>query len=239
MKKCACCGHCSTGELYEPLSEYFIHMYEKYHVSHIFEFLNVKQYTCKYCKTSDRGRMICAFLKMSKLPSAKIGTRLLHIAPEKGVEGWIRQNCPNVLYESTDLFATNVTFQSDIQNMISIKDNTYDYFICSHVLEHVQDDQKAMKELFRILKPEGIGIILVPISIGLTEVDEEWGLSEAENWKRFAQYDHCRIYSRNGLIERLQKNGFYVNIIDKSVLGEDIFNENSFVETSTLYVVKK
>ncbi len=75
----------------------------------------------------------------------------------------------------------NVTFKSDIQNMSIVNDNTYDIVICSHVLEHVKDDQKAMSELERIINDTGKVVFLVPIDLKRTEIDEEWGLSESEN----------------------------------------------------------
>lgn len=240
VRKCACCERTGDIGLFEPLPNYYKEMRSKYHtVEGKGEFLNEEEYTCKYCFTSDRGRMICAFLRMAKLPYAKKGTRILHIAPEKGVEDWIIRNCPNVLYESTDLYDKNVSFQSDIQDMVCIEDGTYDYFICSHVLEHVQDDNKAIQELARILKSDGIGVLLVPICLDIEEIDEEWGLAKAENWRRFGQDDHCRLYSKRGLIERLENNGFYVHMFDKSIFGEKLFQENAFTDTSTLYVLSK
>jgi len=237
-KKCACCG--KKGEyIYEPLSDYYLKMYKKFNVNHVYEFLNVREYNCKCCHATDRGRMICAFLQLIKLHMIKKEIRLLHIAPEKSVEEWILKNCSNVVYESTDLFEENVNFFSDIQNMKNIEDSTYDFFICSHVLEHVKDDQKAMRELFRILKQDGLGILLVPICLDLEKIDEEWGRTEEENWKRFAQNDHCRIYSKSGFINRLKNNGFYVHIIGKDLLGDKLFEENSLKKTSVLYVVSK
>lgn len=213
LRKCTCCGRSGEIGLFEPLAEYYQEMRDKYHAAEgITEFLNEEEYTCKYCATSDRGRMICAFLRMAKLPYAKKGTRILHIAPEQGVEKWILRNCPNVLYESTDLYNESVSFQSDIQDMVCVPDGTYDYFICSHVLEHVFDDEKAMRELARILKDDGIGIFLVPVCLDREVIDEEWGLSEEENWRRFGQNDHCRVYSKKGLVERLIRNGFYVHL---------------------------
>lgn len=240
LRKCSCCGRSGEIGLFEPLADYYQEMRKKYHaIEGVTEFLNEEEYTCKYCFTSDRGRMICAFLCMAKLPYAKKGTRILQIAPERGIEEWILRNCPNVLYESTDLYDDSVSFRSDIQDMTCVLDKTYDYFICSHVLEHVFDDEKAIRELARILKDDGIGIFLVPVCLDIEDIDEEWGLSEAENWRRFGQNDHCRLYSKKGLIERLKRNGFYVHLFDKSIFGEKIFEENAFTETSTLYILSK
>lgn len=133
----------------------------------------------------------------------------------------------------------NVTFTSDIQNMKDIADESYDYIICSHVLEHVQDDRKAMRELFRILKQNGFCLFLVPIALDMKEIDEEWGLSEEENWRRFGQNDHCRRYAKQGLLERLQAEGFTVHALDKDFFGNALFYENGFTDTSVLYVLTK
>ena len=45
-------------------------------------------------------------------------------------------------------------------------------FFCSHILEHVENDRKAMRELYRILKSNGVGIIMAPILLTLKEVYE-------------------------------------------------------------------
>lgn len=239
-KKCACCGYHGFLQTYKPISRYYEKMNKKYNtVPHKAEFLNRKEYFCRRCGASDRDRMICAILKLLNLPKADNSIRLLQIAPSRAIENWIIQNCPNLTYESTDLMMENVTFRTDIQDMSVIADNTYDYFICSHVLEHVEDDQKAIRELARILKPNGIGIFLVPVCMDLESIEEEWGLSEEENWRRFGQNDHCRNYSKKGLIERLSNNGFYVHIFDCSNLKNNIFIENGLTATSALYILSK
>ena len=50
----------------------------------------------------------------------------------------------------------------DITNIL-YEDNTFDSIWCNHVLEHVVDDQKAMRELLRVPKPGGWAILQVPI----------------------------------------------------------------------------
>ena len=158
---------------------------------------------------------------------------------QQGIEHWIYANCPALIYDSTDYYMDNVTFQSDIQNMSMISDESYDYFICSHVLEHVQDDRKAMRELYRILKDDGIGVFLVPVCLDIDRIEEEWGLTEAENWRRFGQGDHCRNYAGWEMTERLEEAGFTVYPLGKRFFGADVFKECGLTDTSTLYVLTK
>lgn len=241
-KKYKKCCICSNAVFYEPLSDYYDQMKKIHHTqSHIAETLNKEEYTCPVCGSSDRERLIISFLKKMELQYSgrEESVKLLQIAPSVAVETWIKENCPNVEYDSTDLYMDGVTFHSDVQNMSNVKTGTYDIVICSHVLEHVQNDRQAMLELKRILKPDGICIFLVPVCLDIDRDDEEWGLSEEENWKRFDQGDHCRRYSRNGLINRLEEAGFCVHSLGKQYFGEQIFYQAGLIDTSTLYVLSK
>lgn len=234
---CNCCG---SKVMYLPLSNYFKQQQEKYNtIPHTYETMNESEYTCPHCGASDRDRLIISFLEKLNLNKGYHGERLLQIAPAKTIEKWIYRNCTSLRYESTDLYMDDVTFSSDIQDMNQVQDEQYDYIICSHVLEHVKDDRKAMRELHRILKTDGFGIFLVPIALDVDEIDEEWGLSKEENWRRFGQDDHCRLYARQGLIERLKEAGFYVHELGKEYFGEEMFSECGLTDTSVLYVLTK
>ena len=99
----------------------------------------------------------------------------------------------------------------DISNMWLYDNNQFDFFICSHVLEHVPDDHKALSELHRILKPGGTGILMVPIILGLEEIDEDpFETDESERWRRFGQHDHVRVYSKEGFLKRARDAGFFI-----------------------------
>ena len=115
-------------------------------------------------------------------------------------------------YTASDLsgdFIADVTY--DI-NQIPEKENTFDLIICYHILEHVIEDVKAMKELYRILKPNGTIIIQTPFKDG--KIYEDYSIqSETERLKHFGQEDHVRIYSVAGLKERLQNVGFKIEIL--------------------------
>lgn len=240
LKKVKTCPCCYGKVIYEPLPDYYREMEEKYLVVNKTrpETLNAEEYMCPYCQASDRDRLIISFLKKAGLPEACEGMRLLQIAPAGIISAWIEANCPHIVYETTDLYMEHVTFRSDIMDLNMVLDETYDVIICSHVLEHVRDDEKALRELKRILRPDGKIVFLVPINLNASRIDEEWGLSEAENWRRFGQGDYCRTYDKNGLIHRLQKQ-FYVHSLDKDYFGEEIFEQCALTDTSTLYILTK
>lgn len=236
-KKCVCCGN---EVLYMPIPGYYDEMKQRMGNEKNMqeETINRSEYLCPACGASDRDRLITVFLKKENLQKAPEGFKILQFAPAKPIEKWIRQYCPQVNYDSTDLLMKDVSFTADIQNMYMVPDETYDMVICSHVLEHVKDDRKALSELKRILKKEGQIIFLVPVSLAIDEIDEEWGLSEEENWRRFGQGDHCRRYGKKGLLERLEEQ-FVVNALGKEYFGTEIFREEGMTDTSTLYVLTK
>ncbi len=238
IKRCACCGR---EVIYKPLSNYYVLMKSLYGSEHdmVDETINEAEYSCPVCGASDRDRMIISFLKIAGLREAPRGQiRILQIAPAPSISRWIETACPQVRYETTDLMMEGVTFISDIQNMTDVADESYDVVICSHVLEHVQDDRKALSEMKRILKPDGLVVFLVPVNLAEDDIDEEWGLSPEENWRRFGQDDHCRLYGKKGLVERLGEQ-FTVHCLGKEFFGDEVFREDALIETSTLYVLVK
>lgn len=237
VKKCECCNQ---EVIYRPIPDYYASMRKEMGVVSevLSETINKEEYLCPNCGASDRDRMIIAFLKKQNLPKAAEGARVLQFAPASSIDMWIRAKCPHLKYETTDLFMEGVTFRSDIQNMHMVPDETYDLIICSHVLEHVQDDRKALAEIKRVLKPDGKCVFLVPIDLNADFVDEEWGLSEEENWRRFGQGDHCRKYSKGGMLERLEEQ-FFVHSLGKEYFGQETFEQCGLIDTSTLYVLTK
>lgn len=234
---CICCGN---QVYYKPLPLYYETEAQKYGAKKfISETINKNDYSCPVCGASDRDRLMTAFLQKFGLDSTYAGETLLHIAPSCGLERWVYANCPSLTYHSADLYRKDVTYVLDIQDMYQIQDGSYDYIICSHVLEHVQDDRKAMRELYRIMKEDGFCLFLVPVGLDVEHTDEEWGLGEAENWKRFGQGDHCRRYAKQDLVARLKEAGFCVHQLGKEYFGEDVFAECALTDTSTLYVLTK
>ena len=97
---------------------------------------------------------------------------------------------PNLDYVSADLDPTLAMVKMDIMN-IPYEEDSFDVILCSHVLEHVMDDQKAIRELFRVLKAGGWAIIRVPIDLKRDKTFEDSSVISPEERKRlFGDYDH-------------------------------------------------
>lgn len=202
--------------------------------------MNAKQYVCPSCGASDRCRLYALYiLQLMNQGSMRNGFALLDIAPSLPLQTFL-QRIPNITYHTADKYMKGVDFTLDITQMDSIESDSYDMFICSHVLEHVDDDRKALSELFRILKPGGSGIIMVPIVLKLQEIDEDPGIiDEATRWKRFGQYDHVRLYSKAGFMQRIQESGFTLKAYGVEHFGEAVFRECGISLKSVLYVGSK
>ncbi len=162
---------------------------------------------CPYCLTLERHRLLWLYLK-EKTNFFTDKLKMLHIAPEQPFLKRFR-NLPNIDYTTADLLSPIADIKMDIQQM-PIKDETYDVVMCNHVLEHVENDIKAMKEIYRVLKKGGWAILQVPINYDREKTYEDFSITDPKERERiFGQYDHMREYGRD-YPERLRSVGFKV-----------------------------
>ncbi len=251
-KRCACCG--SVVHAYAPLPSYYGEQRRKYcqntaqHASanadtlssapsHPYraEMVNAAEYSCPVCHAADRDRAYALWMDR-KLPKDRPFS-ILEIAPCAAIQYFIKKHFPLADYKSGDLYMEGVDYKLDIMDMHQIADGSIDFFLCSHVLEHVRDDMQAMRELRRILSSSGRGILVVPMDLNQTFIDEDPDCTDvAERWRRFDQDDHVRKYSRQGWLDRLNSM-FDVTLYGKEFFGPKAMAENALLETSTLYVV--
>ena len=139
-------------------------------------------------------------------------------------------------YISGDLNPLVADRKIDITD-INFENNYFDFIICNHVLEHIVDDQKTMRELFRVLKPEGFAILQVPISRKAKETFEDFSITTpGEREKYFGQKDHVRIYGKD-YKNRLESIGFKVELYDiKKDLGIQDIKKFGLNEEEILYI---
>ena len=103
---------------------------------------------------------------------------------------------------------------------MAFPENTFDVIYCSHVLEHVPDDRRALRELFRVCKPGGWALLQVPVSPGKTFEDPKI-LSQADRLRVFGQEDHCRCCGPD-YADRMQEAGFRTRVfISTEVLPQE------------------
>ncbi|WP_346882710.1 methyltransferase domain-containing protein [uncultured Algibacter sp.] len=159
----------------------------------------------------ERHRLLWLYLKnRTDFFSAK--KKVLHFAPEQCFLKRFKA-LQNLDYTTTDLLSPIADVKADICDL-PFEDNSYDIILCNHVLEHIPDDTKAMQELYRVLKPGGMGVFQIPQDLNRAVTFEDNSITDKkERAKIFGQYDHVRIYGRD-YFDKLRSIGFKVDEVD-------------------------
>jgi SAM-dependent methyltransferase len=161
----------------------------------------------------ERHRLLWIYLQ-NETEFFKKPLKVLHMAPEQCFLS-IFKKMSNLDYTTADLYSPIVDVKADILDL-PFEDDLFDVVFCNHVLEHIEDDARAMSELFRVMKPGGLGIFQIPQDIHLERTYEDASItSPEEKAKHFGQYDHVRIYGKD-YFDRLRKAGFKVEELDYS-----------------------
>jgi len=206
-------------------------------------------YECNICNfqmskfiTLENGNKLCP--KCGSLPRTRRlwsliekeieGKEILHFSPSKSMTTRIKK--ANVKkYVTTDYedeFEADEKY--DIQE-IDLPNSSFDIILCYHVLEHIPDDRKAMGELYRILRPDGICYLQTPFKDG--EIYEDDNITTPEKrLEHFGQDDHLRVYSPIGLKLRLEKVGFEVEIVNYKT---ELDNRMGLNQEETILKAKK
>lgn len=238
------CPVCDTDVGYfKPIDEEYLALLDKYEYNYSLfhdETFNMLKYSCPHCLVSDRDRLYAMYFQnWADKADKNRKYNLVDFAPSDQLTAFFTK-FPFVNYRTADLYMEGVDDKVDITDMRIYDDNSKDIFICSHVLEHVDEDRKAMKELYRILKPGGWGIAMVPILTHSDHIIENIGItSEADRWRYYGQGDHVRYYNRAGFVERLQGAGFKVSLLGVDHFGAARFEKNGIHPRSILYIVEK
>lgn len=135
--------------------------------------------------------------------------KVLHVAPEQCFYKLFK-NLKKINYTTFDLNSPLADIKGDICNL-PFKENSFDFILCNHVLEHINDDNKAMKELYRVLNKNGTAILQVPINQKSSKTLEDSSIvDKKERIEKFGQYDHIRLYGLD-YFKKLESFGFKVN----------------------------
>ena len=178
---------------------------------------------CPRCLALERHRLLWLYIERETDLLNSYPT-LLHIAPEVALKRKFESPLAKLHF--------------DVQE-IPLEDESIDIVICNHILEHVEDDRKALRELHRILRPGGWGVVLVPQDYERESTFEDDSItSPEERAKIFGQYDHRRIYGRD-YAQRVAECGFEVEEIEYEMqLSEEEVKQYS-TGKERLYIIKR
>ncbi len=159
----------------------------------------------------ERHRLLWLYLK-NETEFFNKSLKVLHFAPEQAFYKRFRQ-LSNLDYLTTDLNSPLADVKADICDL-PFENDSFDFILCNHVLEHIPDDRKAMQELYRILKPGGTAILQIPQDLERAETFQDDSITDpTERAKIFGQYDHVRVYGRD-YFDKLRAVGFKVAEVD-------------------------
>jgi SAM-dependent methyltransferase len=230
-----------TGAGFAPLPDYyrqhaqscgFVHFGKGEMTAH-------QTYSCSKCGASDRERLYALWL-IGQVESGELRTdaRVLHFAPEACLSAMIRRR-GWFDYKTADIGMEGVDFRENLM-ALTFADGSFDFFICSHVLEHVQDDDIAIRELLRVTRVGGGGLLMAPIIVGLPATLEDWtATSDEDRWRLFGQNDHVRLYAHDDYVAKILRNGFHLTQLGIEHFGENTFERLGLKPTSILYIVAK
>lgn len=172
---------------------------------------------CPVCGSLPRHRILASWCNENKELFTK--SRILYFAPERCMMRWFRNN--GIKPDTADLYSPDAKLKLDIQDT-GLEDDSYDIIICNHVLEHVDDYMKALREMRRILSPGGYFICSFPVSPDTRLVFEDPSvLTEEQRLKAFGQSDHVRLFGTEAY-KFISQAGFEVSFMDGSDYDDEI-----------------
>jgi len=197
-------------------------------------------YLCKKCRSTDRERLYTFYLTQEIKSNNFSGVhKAIHFAPEPRFSKYIQQSKIFEVYHTADFMMKNVDYKVDLMNL-QFPNESYDFFICSHVLEHVPDDLKAIRELHRITSKNGFGILMAPIAVDLQKtIEDSNAKSIGQRIHLYGQGDHLRLYAHAEYVQRISSNGFNVHEYGQDYFGMETFSQLGLKPTSVLYIASK
>jgi len=185
----------------------------------------------------ERHRLMWLYLKNdSNFFTAPL--KVLHIAPEQAFYHLFKTQ-KNIEYITSDLHSPLADVKADLTNL-PFADASFDVVFCNHVLEHIPDDDKAMRELYRVLKHGGWGIFQIPQDMNRATTYEDFSITDPKDRaKHFGQYDHVRVYGRD-YFDKLRAVGFQVEIVDYTQkISPELFEKYRLAKGELLPVCRR
>lgn len=172
---------------------------------------DIDHFSCPSCHSHDRERHLLLYLGELGLLDRFRGAALLHFAPEKRLQP-IFESLQPARYVRGDLFPSEPGIECIDLMQIPYGDESFDIVIANHVLEHVADDRRGLRELSRVLRPGGFAILQTPYSARLHATLEDPGIDDdASRLAVYGQEDHVRLYGRD-IFQRFSDCGLTADV---------------------------
>jgi len=168
---------------------------------------------CPICHSIDRERLMLLYLAELNKTDVIRKARILHIAPEKSVMNWFSRHSARE-YIKGDFFTDGYAYDHDTMHLnleeLPFENGSFDLVLCSHVLEHVINIEKAMTELSRVSDRSVKILLMVPLALNLEETIEG-GAGDTEEFRteHFGQFDHVRLFGAD-FPQWLEAHGWFV-----------------------------
>lgn len=192
---------------------------------------------CVRCGSLERHRLVWLYFQKKTDLFDQKPKKMLHFAPERCFVPQLTSIIGDG-YITADLYADNAMVKMDVTE-IRYPDASFDVLYCSHVLEHVVEDRKALREFHRVLKPQGWAMILVP-AIG-DKTQEDLSITDpAMRLRLYGQRDHVRLYGLD-FADRLRETGFNVTTVAPTdfLTAEDIIRMGITKSAGVLFYCTK
>lgn len=197
----------------------------------------VRQGRCPFCGSIDRARWVDFVLKSFTDIYNRQDYKIMHFAPEKIISDKLESLCGKDYY-TCDIRKGVGKYQVDITN-IPFRDDMFDFIIVNHVLEHIQDEAKALKEIKRCLKDTGTLVLSFPIATDIDTFEDSSVKSASGRRKFFSQEDHVRLYGRD-FVTRIEEYGLRVKVYTpEKLLRREMISGLGFIPDDVVMLCQK
>ena len=172
---------------------------------------------CPRCNSKARHRQWWLFLQQ-KTNLFTDHLRLFYVSPNYCLSRRFSR-LANIDYVGVDQkIHRNISIKMSLPQTPLLSE-TFDAIICIHALEHIQEDRKAIHELYRVLKPGGWAGISTPIRLDQKTYEDPTITSPKERKRAFGETVHVRYYGYD-LVDRLEEAGFHVKMYPGSEVNQ-------------------
>lgn len=189
---------------------------------------------CPVCGSMDKSRYVYHILK--EYTDIFEGKSVLHFAPERGLKDKLL--LAKGRYITADIVPGAADVVADITKL-QFEDETFDYIICNHVLEHVIDEKAALNEMRRCLKINGKAVVTVPICWEQKTFEDPDIVTPEARIEYYGQEDHVRLYG-NDIVSRFEQRGFKVHCYKNDDLASlNDVQKYGFIHNDTVFILEK